>query len=150
MPSDEVNGAARKTDPLEALPAPVFLNILEQLPSVGLAKVERVSKSWRSCIREHERSLWRTQLLKLNLPEEDVTGLLSQEAAHDRHDPTSAEISPPPVDWRAECRRQVLLERNWQKGRCRNKWIKTSGGRVWRFKIDQDEGTMLCTTESGT
>lgn len=141
-------GSPQATDPLEALGPAVFLIILEQLPFDGLAIAETVSKTWRACVREHERSIWRNQLLKLDVSDRDVNDLRSWEAAYDRQEPATGATTPSAVDWREECRRRVLLNRNWQRGRCRNKWFRLSGLLAWRFKIDHEEGTMLCTTRS--
>ncbi len=43
----------------------------------------------------------------------------------------------------------VQLEHNWARGRCTREWVYTEDMAAWRFKIDHENQTLLCTSTIG-
>lgn len=131
------------TDPLEALGDSVFLTVLASLPYYTLATtIPRVRKSWAGHYRSHQATIWRQACDELGI---DTRSIIDEHAA--KEDPDKGEI-----DWLETAKGPggILLDQNWWIGRCKERLIGRveSGHPVWKFRMNEEEGTCLTTNRS--
>ncbi len=136
------------SDPLPALGPSLFLLVFSHLPFDTLLTAELVSRQWHSLVQSHEKGIWRSACHRTDVEDKSMKTMEATERA----------LSVPQVwygergggvDWREMCKSLVGLGRNWKFGRCRERWITMPGNAVWRFKLDPEDNTMLCTSRLG-
>lgn len=140
------------SDPFAALGPSLFLSILSYLPYPSLLQVPQVCRSWHALTRAHKTGIWRPACIRSGVEQADID-TASRRSPLDGtptvSESVNADTRPSEVDWKDALKGHVLLERNWRFGRCREKWVTGGGNAVWRFKIDEEQGTCLMTSRTG-
>lgn len=148
-------------DPLGCLGPSLFLQILSNLPYTSIIKAESVSRSWRNLIQSRSKTVWRTACRLTDIEPKHLNQLLSLERTFSSAgasawygEPGEEEPLPPDeptgsIDWKAIIESNTLLSQNWKHGRCRERYACPPGNVVWRFKVDNEQDTMLCTDRTG-
>lgn len=138
------------SDPLEAFGPSLFLHVLSALEYPDLLTIPQISKSWHALCLSHRTGIWRPACARAGAETPASLSATGSSALPDLHsDRRSQGQGLAAVDWKDRCRRHVLLDRNWRFGRCRDQWITGGGNAVWRFKIDEEQGTCLMTSRLG-
>lgn len=146
------------SDPLEALGESLFRSILQQLAYRPLAVVPSVSSSWHKHSVANEASVWRGATLDADLDPDHLAmirhfeGFSATQVADVQALPwtkadKAASAQMMEVDqqgklvamnmsWKRHCEWHIVSNRNWQTGRCSNKWLEKGWGRAGLEEMD--------------
>lgn len=133
-------------DPLPVLGASLFLSILHNLPLHSLHAAELVCQSWRSVALGASSSIYKRLCTQAGV---DSRSAGSGNLAVPGDISASVDVTgnpPVEVDWHARLKQHCLLQNAWSWGRCKDRWICPPKTPVWRFKVDEEEGTIICSS----
>jgi hypothetical protein len=132
-------------DPLYLLPAEIVLRILEFSPISVLAALSRLTRSWHNFIEQKHQDAIYSSPSKTHCPQarRDLSFLHDAESFAKYYEGTSS--------WKELCRRQTLLQRNWNRQRplTRETIIRVGRDSVWRFRVDWKQRFVLSTSMMG-
>ncbi|KAH7926821.1 hypothetical protein BV22DRAFT_1062053 [Leucogyrophana mollusca] len=121
---------------LHQFPTEVALQTASYLPLYSLCNVALVCRQWNELITTNEPSVYRNAALlhRFLAPAE----LASQKPKLKGH------------EWRLFCRRRLEIERGWRgRGPSSFKELSAARNAVFRFKVDEEEGTIIATCRYG-
>ncbi|KAI4911146.1 hypothetical protein J4E90_007404 [Alternaria incomplexa] len=139
-------------DPLTVLPPEIVLRILDFTPVSALGSLTAVSPAWHQFIDgTHQEAIYSSPT-KTSQPHKT-----SQPAGGARdfsfvNDYTSfSKLFDGITSWKDLCKRQTLLERNWnsQQPTTRESILQVGNHAVWRFKADFKRRIFISTSHAG-
>jgi hypothetical protein len=135
----------RPSDPLAALGASNFANILDFLPIIALAIIPAVSKAWRGHSNDHKSGVWRNACYRAGVSNAKIEAVAKARNAALQG---GSEV-PTMMDWKQLCKEHISEDNNWRYGRCKEDYIYNECNDVWRFKIDNEENMCMMTSTRG-
>ncbi|KAI4957113.1 hypothetical protein J4E86_005586 [Alternaria arbusti] len=139
-------------DPLTVLPPELVLRILDFTPVSALGSLTAVSPAWHQFIDGTHREAIYSSPTKTSQPHKT-----SQPAGGARdfsfvNDYTSfSKLFDDITSWKDLCKRQTLLERNWNSPQptTRESILQVGNHAVWRFKADFKRRIFISTSHAG-
>ena len=132
------------TNPLSILPPEIILRIIDFIPTVGIANLTLVSKSWHDFIDHAHQDLIFSSKSKTDHP--NPNGKVDFSFLSDYYKCITKHFKG--VDsWKELCRRQTLLRRNWKSSQPQIKegLLQVSGPWIWRFRVDFKRNFVVAT-----
>ncbi len=130
-------------DPLRLLPAEVVLHIIEWLPLSALASLTSTSKAWNCFIEDtHQDAIYAS---KTEHPKQ------CRDFSFLNHTKSYANYFAGVHTWKELCKRQTLLQRNWNSHEpvTRESFIQVGEVPVWRFRPDFESRFIVSTSQAG-
>ena len=135
----------KKMDPLKRLPPEIILRIIEISPISTIAALTRVTRSWHSFIEEtHQEAIYSS-------PSKTFYPNSRRDLSFITEFQSFARYFEGATSWKDICKRQTLLNRNWDDERplTRESVIQVGNDAVWRFRVDWKRRLIISTSQRG-
>lgn len=139
-------------DPLTVLPPEIVLRILEFTPVSALGSLTSTSRAWHQFIdHTHQDTIYSSPLKTSHLSKKFQSHSKTRDFSFLENCTSFSKFFDNVTSWKDLCKRQTLLERNWNAPQpvTRESVLQVGNDAVWRFKVDFKRRLFISTSHAG-